>query len=282
MKNGTKRKTGKNTIFGFVLIAVIAALSLAAFGGEEEDKEEKKSSLLINPAGGGTDYDAYVPEDDGYYEDEGDYYEDDNDGFYYAEDNRKRVSILTDPGDYEAGNGSDENAADMYAAVNDYVMTAYGLTYREVDGMTNYDNDVMYLFDNSPNRYGMEYQNNTNCIYIFHKEGNDPGGDGDRCVGACGWFSRLMDFDHEWAAYVYDLEAALRDSYPDCTGVGFTDRTAIPDAPGNIGDTLAYMDFTVPFYNGGSTTVRLYVEADSYDSIVYSDAWAMLCLPNEY
>lgn len=202
------------------------------------------------------------------------------DDVYIEIGENKRSSIFTSPDDYEPGSSERDN--EVYAAVNDFVLTSFGTTFQEVDGLTNYDIDVLHTLDNSPGRYGMEYENNKNCVYIFHKNGSEYMESGDLCVGAEGWICRIMDFEHEWAASVRDLNNALRENYPDCSDISFTSTSSVVDAPKGVRDTLAYMDFTVPFYNGESTKVRLYVEEPSETSYVSSDDWAMICLPDEY
>ena len=130
----------------------------------------------------------------------------------------------------------------------------------------------------SPNRYGFELSNNYNCIYIFHNEGDEPCGDHDICVGASGWFSRLMIFEHEMGeGHLYDLENALKKAYPDCTDIQFVSRSTIPDAPSNISDTLAYWDFTATFNNIEPTKVRLYVEGKYIGDMAGGDDWTLIC-----
>lgn len=64
--------------------------------------------------------------------------------------------------------------------------------------------------------------------------------------------------------------------------VRFTSNSTIVDAPKGIRDTMAYMDFTVSFYNTAPAKVRLYVNEPREDSYVSSSDWVMLCLPGEY
>ena len=266
----------RDFIKSMVLAAALCVSLTACVSSSSNNNNNDSHDAGYEKADDYEETDGYEKTDD-YADDEN---ERDNDDTYYSVNDDKRSSVLTDANDYESGDGTSSEV--YYASINDDVKKVFGLTYGQIESQPDYYAPVLYTFDESPDRYGMEYQNNRNCAYIFHKKGDEPCGEHDICVGACGWFSRLMDFEHEWAAYVYDLESALKETYPDCSDVKYVSTSTIPDAPTNISDTLAYMDFTATFDNTEPTKVRLYVEASDSSSIVDSDDWTLICLPEEY
>lgn len=196
-----------------------------------------------------------------------------NDGYiYYQIEDRERKSVLADPNQYESGNSSDSDE-EMFAEIDGTLMNAFGLTYSILGDSCQ----TVYTMDEMPYLYGIEdYSNHANEIYLMQQEGSERFGDNDICVGAFGWLSRVFVFEHEWSASVKDFTDALRENYPDCTELQFTDKSIIPSAPSNIGNTLAYVDFTAPFCAAGNTKVRLYIEASSEDSGASSDTWVYL------
>ena len=277
-------------------ITLIAFISVLCFGltacagsssnkknGDNDSEYEVTDNYPEDDYGNNEDYDSDYEEADNYPEDD---YGQGNDAPYIADDNDHRTTVLIDPNDYERGEGSsseEPSSEEAYVSINDFVKNAFGLTYSQFENQTDGDVSALYTFDNSPNRYGLEFNNNYNCIYIFHNKGDEPCGDHDTCVGASGWFSRLMIFEHEMGeGHYYDLENALKKAYPDCTDIQFVSRSTIPDAPRNISDTLAYWDFTATFDNAEPTKVRLYVEGKYANDMVLSDHWTMICRPDEY
>lgn len=196
-----------------------------------------------------------------------------NDGYiYYQIEDRERKSVLADPNQYESGNSSDSDE-EMFAEIDGTLMNAFGLTYSILGDSCQ----TVYTMDEMPYLYGIEdYSNHANEIYLMQQEGSERFGDNDICEGAFGWLSRVFVFEHEWSASVKDFTDALRENYPDCTELQFTDKSIIPSAPSNIGNTLAYVDFTAPFCAVGNTKVRLYIEASREDSGASSDTWVYL------
>lgn len=207
---------------------------------------------------------------------------DTNTSTYMPIENETRKPVLADANGYESSNGYTEST--YYVSINDNIKNVFGLTYPQIDGLTNYAGCSLYTLDAVPGLYGVEYQNSINGIYLMQKTGTDPFGSDDTCIGAFGWFSRIMDFEHEYRANLSDLENSLKAMYPDCTTAQFTDRSVIPNAPTNISYTLAYFDFTASFNNVPDTKVRLYVEVYEYgyDSSVSSDTWCILCRQGTY
>ena len=276
------------------LITLIACISVLSFGltACTGSSSNKKSGDYDS------DYeetDVYPVGDDGWendsdYEETENYPEEDNgwgsDDPYIADENNRRKTIFTDPNDYERCEGAsseEPSSEEAYVSINDFVKNAIGMTFPYFENQTDGHIPALYTFDDSPNRYGFELSNNYNCIYIFHNEGDEPCGDHDICVGASGWFSRLMIFEHEMGeGHLYDLENALKKAYPDCTDIQFVSRSTIPDAPSNISDTLAYWDFTATFNNIEPTKVRLYVEGKYIGDMAGGDDWTLICRPDEY
>lgn len=288
-------------------IALMAALSFAGCGKVNVSRIENgeiTGSYTI-PVEELTEYNSedYYQEDAGSCTDDTvesyEYASDDDDYIYYQIDDRKRKPVLNDPSGYETGSSSslsDSSAAstensetynpeatsDNYgeetsARINDNIQNVFGLTYPQIDGLTNYAGCSLYTMDALPSLYGVEYQNSVNGIYLMQKAGSENLGDYDTCIGAFGWLSRIIDFQHESPANVYSFADALRAVYPDCTGVWFTDKSVIPTAPSNISDELAYVEFTASFNNAPDTKVRLYVESQGDTCYVTDDSWVFLC-----
>lgn len=270
----------KKKIFAAVLIAG-SALGLGACGEmtvSEVDENNKVTSSYTVPADEIMDYDStqYHSTDSGSNElavQDSESNSSGNDGYvYYEIDNRERKSILTDANEYESGNSSDSDE-EMFAEIDGTLMNAFGLTYSILGDSCG----TVYTMDEMPYLYGIEdYGHHANEIYLMQQEGSERFGDNDVCVGAFGWLSRVFVFEHEWGATVKDFTDALRENYPDCTSLQFTDKSIIPSAPSNIGNTLAYVEFTAPFCATGNTRVRLYIEAAGEDSGASSDTWVYL------
>ncbi len=270
----------------FVSLAIaVAALSFGACGemevSEIGDDGEITSSYTV-PMEEIMDYDSTE-----YHSDASEDYDtqcgvddsntSDSDGYvYYQIDDRERKSILTDPNDYESGNSSDDDE-EMYAEIDDTLMNAFGCTYSVLDDCGY---DCLYTMDEMPNVYGLEnYSMHANEILLMNQVGSERLGENDVCIGAYGWLSRVFTFEHEWSASIIDFTDALRENYPDCTSLQFTDKSVIPSAPSNISNTLGYVEFTANFCME-SARVRLYIEAgnsDLADSGVSSDTWVYLC-----
>ena len=202
----------------------------------------------------------------------------DSDGYvYYEIDDRERKSVLADANGYESGNSSDSEE-EMFAEIDGTLMNSFGCTYSVLAGC-GYDS--LYTMDEMPSVYGLEnYSMHANEILLMQQAGSERLGADDVCIGAYGWLSRVFTFDHEWWASITDFTDALRETYPDCTSLQFTDRSIIPSAPSNIAGTLGYVEFTAPFCQG-SARVRLYIEAGNSenlaDSSASSDTWVYLC-----
>ncbi len=270
----------KKKIFAAVLIAG-SALSLGACGEmtvSEVDENNKVTSSYTVPADEIMDYDStqYHSTDTDSNEvavQDSESNSSGNDGYvYYAIDDRERKSILADANEYESANSSDSDE-EMFAEIDGTLMNAFGLTYSILGDSCG----TVYTMDEMPYLYGIEdYSHHANEIYLMQQEGSERFGDNDVCVGAFGWLSRVFVFEHEWGATVKDFTDALRENYPDCTRLQFTDKSIIPSAPSNIGNTLAYVEFTAPFCATGNTRVRLYIEAAGDDSGASSDTWVYL------
>lgn len=270
----------KKKIFAAVLIAG-SALSLGACGEmtvSEVDENNKVTSSYTVPADEIMDYDStqYHSTDTDSNEvavQDSESNSSGNDGYvYYAIDDRERKSIFADANEYESGNSSDSDE-EMFAEIDGTLMNAFGLTYSILGDSCG----TVYTMDEMPYLYGIEdYSHHANEIYLMQQEGSERFGDNDVCIGAFGWLSRVFVFEHEWGATVKDFTDALRENYPDCTSLQFTDKSIIPSAPSNIGNTLAYVEFTAPFCATGNSRVRLYIEAAGEDSGASSDTWVYL------
>lgn len=282
-------------------IALMAALSFAGCGKVNVSRIEngEVTGSYSIPMEDLTEYNSenYYKEDAGSCTDDTvesyDYAPNDDDYIYYQIDDRKRKPVLNDPSDYETGNSSsasmenpetynpeatsDNYGEEMSARINDNIQNVFGLTYPQIDGLTNYAGCSLYTMDALPSLYGVEYQNSVNGIYLMQKAGSENLGDNDTCIGAFGWLSRIIDFQRESPANVYSFADALRAVYPDCTGVWFVDKSVIPTAPSNISDELAYVEFTASFNNTPDTKVRLYVESRGDTCYVTDDSWVFLC-----
>lgn len=268
----------------FVSFAIVtAALSLNACGEttvSEIGEDGKVTSSYSIPADQIMDYDStqYHSEDadtQGGTEDAGTSGLDGS--VYYEIDDRERKSVVADANDYESGNSSDSEE-EMFAEIGGTLMNAFGSTYSVLDDC-GYDS--LYTMDAMPSVYGLEnYSMHANEILLMQQTGSERLGENDVCIGAYGWLSRVFTFEHEWWASITDFTNALRETYPDCTSLQFTDRSIIPSAPSNISNTLGYVEFTAPFCLE-SARVRLYIEAANTDNLAdssaSSDTWVYLC-----
>lgn len=191
---------------------------------------------------------------------------------YYQIDNRKKKSILVDSNGYESSKGSSQQQ-ELFAEIDGSLMNAFGCSYSAF-----HDYSTLYTMDELDSIYGLEnYSLRANEILLMSQSTADPLNENDVCIGAFGWLSRIFVFEHEYSASVGDFVSALKDSYPDCTDLQFSNKSILAYTPSNIGDSLGYVEFTVPFCMTGNTKVRLYIEASSADSGVSSDTWVFLC-----
>ena len=191
---------------------------------------------------------------------------------YYQIDNRKKKSILADSNGYESSKGSSQQQ-ELFAEIDGSLMNAFGCSYSAF-----HDYSTLYTMDELDSIYGLEnYSLRANEILLMSQSTANPLNENDVCIGAFGWLSRIFVFEHEYSASVGDFVSALKDSYPDCTDLQFSNKSILAYTPSNIGDSLGYVEFTVPFCMTGNTKVRLYIEASSADSGVSSDTWVFLC-----
>ncbi len=191
---------------------------------------------------------------------------------YYQIDTRKKKSILADSNGYESSKGSAQKQ-ELFAEIDGSLMNAFGCSYSAF-----HDYSTLYTMDELDSLYGLEnYSLRANEILLMKQTGSAPLNDQDTCIGAFGWLSRIFVFEHEYSASVGDFVSALKDTYPDCTDLQFSNKSILAYTPSNIGDSLGYVEFTVPFCMTGNTKVRLYIEASSADSGVSSDTWVFLC-----
>lgn len=294
------------------LVMAVALMAICGFSGCGQAKEESAGSL-----GAADDVYTYVSDakesDDSYTEDvsadeqvdeeltkDPDEYTGSDDNVYYQIDESTRKSLFTDASEYEPGNLSgasydadadadyvqneaeNEDTEEMSACVAELIREVFGMTYAGIDGLERYSTDTVYTMDAIPSLYGIESPNSRNGIFVMQKEGTGMFYPDDVCVGAYGWFSRVMEFNHDWLCNVYVFADVLRDTYPDCTGVKYADPSIIPIAPSDIEQDLAYVDFTVPFPITGDTTVRLYMEVTGDECYLFNDNWTFLCTPDMF
>lgn len=195
-----------------------------------------------------------------------------SDYVYYQIDTRKKKSVLADPNGYESSKGSSQEQ-ELFAEVDDSLMNAFGCSYSAF-----HDYSTLYTMDELDSLYGLEnYSIRANEILLMSQSGANPLNENDVCIGAFGWLSKIFVFEHEYSASVSDFVSALKDSYPDCTNLQFANKSVLAYTPSNIGNSLGYVEFTVPFCMTGNTKMRLYIEASSADSGVSSDTWVFFC-----